>query len=76
MAAAFRQEHAAIVDFYVARIEAAKRGASPAAIMAAIRALVNEKTVALRALADRRQQGRQSQRGARPVRAAGGMHPK
>jgi hypothetical protein len=51
---AFRAEHAAILIFYAARIEAVRRGASPAAIRAAINALVNEQTVALRGLANRR----------------------
>lgn len=54
IAAAFGVERAAIVMFYAARIEAVRRGATPASIAAAIRAIVNERLVALRNLANRR----------------------
>jgi hypothetical protein len=54
IAAAFGVERAAIVMFYAARLEAVRRGATPATIAAAIRVIVNERLVALRNLANRR----------------------
>lgn len=80
IAAAFRIEHAAIVSFYAARIEAVKRGVAAAAITAAIRALVDEQIVALRALADRRgaaERNEQDKQAARPeisLRRVRGCH--
>lgn len=68
VAAAFRAEHAAILGFYAARIEAARRGARPADIAAAVRAILNEQTVALRALADRRDAAERREREQKPER--------
>jgi hypothetical protein len=70
--AAFRAEHAALLGFYAARIEAAKRGASPADIAAAVRAILNEQTLALRALAERRQAAGKAGRDRKPGRPEAG----
>jgi hypothetical protein len=81
VSAAFATEHGAILGYYAARIEAAKRGATPAAIIAAIRAILDEQTVALRNLANRRhvaEKAEQDQQPGRPetpnTTAAGGGH--
>ncbi len=49
----FAAELGALLGFYAGRIEAAKRGASPADIMAAIRAIKDECTIAMRNLTQR-----------------------
>ena len=79
VSAAFQAEHAGLLNYYAARIEAAKRGASPAAIMAAIRAIADEQTAALRNLADRRHAAEAKEREKQPTRPAraprgGGIH--
>ena len=48
VAAAVKAERAGLLSFYAARIEAVRRGATPAAIAAAIRALLQERSGAPR----------------------------
>jgi hypothetical protein len=70
VASAFKAERAGLVSFYAARIEAVRRGATPAAIAAAIRALVQERSVALREMANRRHAAERKQSGEKPLRPA------
>jgi hypothetical protein len=73
---AFSTEHGAILSYYAARIEAAKRGASPAAI----RSILNEQSAALTSLANRRHAAEEQERSKAPERpqrarrANGGFH--
>jgi hypothetical protein len=66
-----------LLAFYAARIAAARRGGLPASdISAAVQAIVNEQTVALRALTDRWRAATQKQRNERPQRPKGNAHRK
>jgi len=48
-----RSEFAALVAYYAARIAAARRSLPASEVFAAVQAIMNEQTVALRALAER-----------------------
>jgi hypothetical protein len=65
--AGFRSEFAALLAYYAARIAAARRGLPASEVAAAVQAILNEQTVALRALAER-QAAAQRQRGETPER--------
>jgi hypothetical protein len=75
MSAEFRSEFAALLAFYAARIAAARRGLPASEVAAAVQAILNEQTVALRALAER-QAAAQRQRGEKPERPAGAAQRK
>jgi hypothetical protein len=66
--AEFRSEFAALLAYYAARIAAARRGLPASEVFAAVQAIVNEQTVALRALAER-QAAAQKQRDEKPERS-------
>jgi hypothetical protein len=66
----FRSEFAALLAYYAARIAAARRGLPANEVFAAVQAIVNEQTVALRALAER-QAAAQKQRTEKPERPTG-----
>ena len=68
--AEFRSEFAALLAYYAARIAAARRGLPANEVFAAVQAIVNEQTVALRALAER-QAAAQKQRTEKPQRPIG-----
>jgi hypothetical protein len=67
VSAEFRSEFAALLAYYAARIAAARRGLPASEVAAAVQAIVNEQTVALRALAER-QAAAQRQRPEKPER--------
>jgi hypothetical protein len=71
----FRSEFAALLAYYAARIAAARRGLPASEVFAAVQAILNEQTVALRALAER-QAATQRQRGEKPERPAGAAQRK
>jgi len=62
----FRSEFAALLAYYAARIAAARRGLPASEVFAVVQAIVNEQTVALRALAER-QAAAQKQQAERPT---------
>jgi hypothetical protein len=62
-----RSEFAALLAYYAARIAAARRSLPASEVFAAVQAIVNEQTVALRALAER-QAAAQRQRAEKPER--------
>lgn len=68
VSADFRSEMAAIRAHYGAMIAAARRRAPGSDLAAAIRALLNEETIALRAVAERWQAATQKQRDEKPHR--------
>jgi hypothetical protein len=68
--AEFRSEFTALLAYYAARIAAARRGLPASEVFAAVQAIVNEQTVALRALAER-QAAAQRQRAEKPERPTG-----
>ncbi len=76
VSAEFRSEMAAIRAYYAARIAAARRGLPAGDIAAAIRALLNEETVALRALTDRWRAATERQQQEKPQRPAGNARRK
>jgi hypothetical protein len=63
----FRSEFAALLAYYAARIAAARRGLPANEVFAAVQAIMNEQTVALRALAER-QAAAQRQHAEKPER--------
>jgi hypothetical protein len=65
--AEFRSEFAALLAYYAARIAAARRGLPASEVFAAVQAIMNEQTVALRALAER-QAAAQKRRAETPQR--------
>lgn len=71
----FRSEFAALLAYYAARIAAARRGLPANEVFAAVQAIVNEQTVALRALAER-QAAAQKQRAETPQRPTGNVQRK
>jgi hypothetical protein len=71
----FRSEFAALLAYYAARIAAARRSLPASEVFAAVQAIVNEQTVALRALADR-QAAAQKQRAEKPERPTGNAQRK
>jgi hypothetical protein len=71
----FRSEFAALLAYYAARIAAARRGLPASEVFAAVQAIMNEQTVALRALAER-QASAQRQRAEKPQRPTGKVHRK
>jgi hypothetical protein len=71
----FRSEIAALLAYYAARIAAARRSLPANEVFAAVQAIVNEQTVALRALAER-QAATQKQRAETPVRPTGNVQRK
>ena len=73
--AEFRSEFAALLAYYAARIAAARRGLPASEVFAAVQAIVNEQTVALRALAER-QAAAQKQRAEKPQRPTGNVQRK
>lgn len=72
----FQSEMAAIRTYYAARIAAARSGLPAGDIAAAIRALLNEEIVALRALAERWRAATERQRAERPQRPGGNVQRK
>ena len=74
-AAEFRSEFAALLAYYAARIAAARRSLPANEVFAAVQAIVNEQTVALRALAER-QAAAQKQRAEKPQRPTGNVRRK
>lgn len=75
MSAEFRSEFAALLAFYAARIEAARRSLTGSVAAAVVQAILNEQTVALRALAERHA-ATQKQRDEKPERPAGAAQRK
>jgi hypothetical protein len=73
--AEFRSEFAALLAYYAARIAAARRSLTGSVAAAIVQAILNEQTVALRALAER-QAATQKQRGEKPERPAGAVQRK
>jgi hypothetical protein len=73
--AEFRSEFAALLAYYAARIAAARRGLPASEVFAAVQAILNEQTVALRALAER-QAAAQKQRTEKPQRPTGTVQRK
>jgi hypothetical protein len=73
--AEFRSEFAALLAYYAARIAAARRGLPASEVFAAVQAIMNEQTVALRALAER-QAAAQRQRAEKPERPTGNVQKK
>jgi hypothetical protein len=71
----FRSEFAALLAYYAARIAAARRGLPASEVFAAVQAIVNEQTIALRALAER-QAAAQKQRAEKPQRPTGNVQRK
>jgi hypothetical protein len=71
----FRSEFAALLAYYAARIAAARRGLPASEVFAAVQVILNEQTVALRALADR-QAAAQKQRAEKPERPTGNVQKK
>ena len=68
-------ELAAVLGYYRARIEAARRGASPRDIAAAVRALLNEQIMAVRAVVERAGAARQAKAAKAPLPNIGGRQP-
>jgi hypothetical protein len=71
VSAEFQSEMAAIRAHYAARIAAARRSLRPGDVAVAIRALLNEETVALRALAERWRAAMERQKQEKPQRPTG-----
>jgi hypothetical protein len=71
----FRSEFAALLAYYAARIAAARRSLPAKEVFAAVQAIMNEQTVALRALAER-QAAAQKQRAEKPQRPTGNLQRK
>ena|GEM_PF-3259808 len=71
----FRSEFAALLAYYAAKIAAARRSLPASEVFAAVQAIMNEQTVALRALAER-QTAAQKQRAETPQRPTGAMQRK
>jgi hypothetical protein len=71
----FRSEFAGLIAYYAARIAAARRSLPANEVFAAVQAIVNEQTVALRALAER-QAAAQKQRAEKPQRPTGNVQRK
>jgi hypothetical protein len=71
----FRSEFAALLAYYAARIAAARRSLPANQVSAAVQAIMNEQTVALRALAER-QAAAQKQRAETPQRPTGNAQRK
>ncbi len=76
VSAQFQSEMAAIRGYYAARIAAARRGLPAGDLAAAIRALLNEETVALRALTDRWRAATERQKQEKPQRPTGNAQRK
>lgn len=72
----FKSEMAAIRSHYAARIAAARRRLPASDLAVAIRALLNEETVALRAVTDRWRAATQRQQQEQPQRPTGTVQPK
>ena len=75
VSADFRSEMAAIRAHYGAMIAAARRRVPGSDLAAAIRALLNEETIALRAVTERWQAAAQKQRNEKPQRPTASMPP-
>jgi hypothetical protein len=73
--AEFRSEFAALLAYYAARIAAARRGLPANEVFAAVQVIMNEQTVALRALTER-QAAAQKQRAEPPQRPTGNAQRK
>jgi hypothetical protein len=76
VSAEFRSEFAALLAFYAARIAAARASLDPSVAAAIVQALMNEQSVALRALTDRQHAASQKQRDERPERPTGNVQRK
>ncbi len=72
----FRIEMAAIRAYYAARIAAARSGLPAGDVASAVKALLNEETVALRALAERWRAATQRQQQEKPQRPMGNAQRK
>ena len=73
--AEFRSEFAALLAYYAARIAAARRSLPANEVFTAVQAIMNEQTVALRALAER-QAAAQRQHAQKPQRPTGNVQRK
>jgi hypothetical protein len=71
----FRSEFAGLLAYYAARIAAARRSLPASRVSAAVQAIMNEQTIALRALAER-QAAAQRQRAEKPQRPTGNVQRK
>jgi hypothetical protein len=71
----FRSEFAGLIAYYAARIAAARRGLPANEVFAAVQSIMNEQTVALRALAER-QAAAQRRRAEKPQRPTGNVQRK
>jgi hypothetical protein len=71
----FRSEFSALLAYYAARIAAARRSLPANEVFAAVQAIKNEQTVALRALAEQ-QAAAQKQRAEKPERPTGNVQRK
>jgi hypothetical protein len=69
----FQSEMAALRAYYAARIGAARRSQSAGDISAIVQAILNEQTVALRALAERWRAAAERQKQEKPQRPAGNV---
>lgn len=72
----FSSEMAALLAYYSSRIEAAKHGLSRNAARAVVLAILNEQTVAVRALTDRWSAASQKQQAEKPDRPTGNARRK
>jgi sRNA-binding protein len=73
--AELRSEFAALLAYYAARIEAARRSLTGSVAEAVVQAILNEQAIALRALAER-QAAVQRQRAEKPERPTGAVRRK
>jgi hypothetical protein len=72
----FQSEMAAIRGYYAARIAAARRSLTGSVAAAIVQSLLNEQTVALRALTDRWRAATERQKQEKPQRPAGNAQRK
>jgi hypothetical protein len=76
VSAEFRSEFAALLAFYAARINAARRSLTGSVAAAIVQALMNEQAIALRGLTDRWHAASQKQRDEKPERPTGKVQRK
>ena len=67
----FRAEMGGLMAYYAARIAAARRGGSSSEVAAIVQTIMNEQTVAMRALTERWQAASEKQRVEKPERPKG-----
>jgi hypothetical protein len=76
LSAEFQGEMAALRAHFAERIAAVRRGLHPADVAAVIKAILNEETIAMRALSDRWRAATMRQRAERPKRVTGAAQRK